>query len=181
MKLICSFILLASSWLYAESIQERVELSLQSNFGKNIEFSFSYLELTPEIKREIENASQQRFFRDKIYYWSIIRNDSTVAIAALDNVMGKAMPITVLVIFEPSGAILKAEIVKYRESIGGEVSNANWLIQFAGLHQDEFNDPNTRIDGISGATISVKAVSKGIKKMSLLYPIIKTHALASRE
>ena len=177
MRAILVLAVLFSSGLHAASIQETCEKSLKQYFGNDAGLKFSSFPIPPDIKLSVEQASKQRFFKDKIYYWSISVNDSTVALAALDNVMGKAMPISIFVIFDEEGLILKSEIVKYREAIGGEVVNSRWLKQFIGLNQADLVDPNTRIDGISGATISVKAVTKGFKKLSLLFPDIKKHSL----
>lgn len=176
MRTVIVITLLLSFGLYANSIQETCEASLLHYFGSEAKLKFSYFPIPPALKLGIEQTARQRFFKDKIYYWKISDHDSTVALAALDNVMGKAMPITILVIFDKQGRILKSEIVKYRESIGGEVSNSRWLKQFIGLSQADFLDPKTRIDGISGATISVQSVSKGVKKLSLLFSEIKKHA-----
>lgn len=176
MKPVFVMALMLSTGLYANSIQEASEATLSNYFGSNATLRFSYFPIPPEIKRGVEQAAEQRFFKDKIYYWTISDGDSMVGLAALDNVMGKAMPITILVIFDNEGIILKSEIVKYREAIGGEVSNKRWLKQFIGLSQTDLLDPKTRIDGISGATISVKSVSKGFKKLTLLFPEIKKHA-----
>lgn len=175
MKPVFITLLLLVTQLYANNIQANSERSLNQYFGDEAIIEFSYFEIPAAEKGEIEQASHQHFFRDKIHYWSISKNDSLVGIAALDNVMGKAMPITFLVIFDMSGVILKSDIIRYRESIGGEVSNPRWLKQFTGLDQQDIIDPKIRIDGISGATISVKSISKGIKKLSLLFPSLKAH------
>lgn len=162
--------------LYGNSIQEACETTLSNYFGLEANLEFAYFPIPPDIKLEVEKTAKQRFFKDKIYYWVISKDDSSIALATLDNVMGKAMPITLLVIFDNEGTILKSEVIKYREAIGGEISNPRWLKQFSGLNQTDLLDPKTRIDGISGATISVKSVSKGFKKLSLLFPEIKKHA-----
>ena len=83
------------------------------------------------------------------------------------------MPITFLVVFTTDGEIRYTQIVKYREPYGGEISSLSWTSQFMGMsNESEFKMGKT-IDGISGATISTHSVTKGIHKLSLLFPYIK--------
>ncbi len=178
MRLVVAIVLLLSPWLYSDSIQKTSELMLSQYFGNEVKTVFSYFVIPPELKNRVEHNAKQRFFKDKIYYWKISNSDSTIGFALLDNVMGKAMPITLLVVFDANGHTINTDIIKYRESIGGEVSNPRWLKQFNGLSQREIMDPNIRIDGISGATISVNAVSKGIKKLCLLFPDVKKYSIS---
>ena len=91
----------------------------------------------------------------------------------MDNVIGKSMPITFLVILNNEGAILASKVIKYREAYGGEVGNKNWLSQFNKLTNSSEYIVGENIDGISGATISVNSLSKGIQKIAVLFPLIK--------
>jgi Na+-translocating ferredoxin:NAD+ oxidoreductase RnfG subunit len=74
---------------------------------------------------------------------------------------------------EIDGRIINSEVIKYREAYGGEVGNKNWLAQF--IHFSDTSDfkLGKNIDGISGATISVNSLSKGIQKIATLFPLIK--------
>ena len=131
------------------------------------------LKLNAVVKSQVQNSAQQVFYRDELYYWTISQNDSTLAHAFLDNVLGKSMPITFLVLFNTEGEIISSEVIKYREPYGGEVGNKNWLSQF--IHFSDTSDYSVgkNIDGISGATISVNSLSRGIQKIALLYPLVK--------
>jgi Na+-translocating ferredoxin:NAD+ oxidoreductase RnfG subunit len=91
----------------------------------------------------------------------------------MDNVLGKSMPITFLVILNNEGSILATEVIKYREAYGGEVGNKNWLAQFTHFSDTSDFKLGKNIDGISGATISVNSLSKGIQKIATLFPLIK--------
>jgi FMN-binding domain len=76
----------------------------------------------------------------------------------LDEI-GKEEPITAGFVVE-NGQIVQASILAYRESRGGEVRHANFLKQYQGvsLKPDYYLDKN--IDGISGATLSVRAMGR---------------------
>lgn len=75
----------------------------------------------------------------------------------LDEI-GKEEPITIGVVVADN-AIEKVRILTYRESRGGEVRHPFFLTQFEGLFLQPNQRLNERIDGISGATLSVWAVT----------------------
>ena len=129
--------------------------------------------LDKQIKNEAEYKVKQKFYRDKLYYWNISQGDSIIAYAFLDNVIGKSMPITFLVILNSNGDIIRSKVIKYREAYGGEISNKGWLRQFENRNKNSSYEISKDIDGISGATFSVKSMSKGKQKISILFPLIR--------
>lgn len=147
---------------------------------ENIQTTFSHYDSLPhiiwiipsKIKNQIESQVKQRFFKDNLHIWEIYKNNSQIGTAILDNVLGKSMPISFLVIFDINGEIVKTDIIKYREPYGGEISSRNWLNQFENFNNTSSYNVGSGIDGISGATISVNSISKGIHKLALLFPII---------
>ena len=98
--------------------------------------------------------------------------------AILDNVLGKSLPITYLTCFNMDGQLINAHIVKYREDYGYEVGNKRWLNQFIGLDVNSDFIIGKNIDGISGATISVNSVTRGINRSAIIveYLLTKTDA-----
>ena len=155
-------------------IVEDVESKLIFRFGKNIEIQHTKIKIPIELKNKIQNKVKQKFFRDQIHIWYIIFNDSTTYTAILDNTIGKSMPITFLVILNHKGIIEHTEIIKYRESYGGEIQNESWTSQFNGKYSESKFGLGSEIQGISGATISVNSVNKGIQKLILLFPFIES-------
>jgi Na+-translocating ferredoxin:NAD+ oxidoreductase RnfG subunit len=170
-----SFILiLISTILFGGSpIRDATEKYINSQFEDSISINMHNLILDSELKALVQNRVKQRFYRDELYYWAIIQEDSTIAYALMDNVLGKSMPITFLVILNNEGSILATKVIKYREAYGGEVGHKNWLAQFAHFSDSSDFKVGQNIDGISGATISVNSLTKGIQKMAILFPLIK--------
>ena len=72
-----------------------------------------------------------------------------------------------------NGEIINTTIIKYRESFGGEIKHTGWLAQFNNRNNQSSYKVGKDIDGITGATISVNSISKGIHKITILYPLIK--------
>ena len=166
-------ILLGGILLGGNPIRDVTEKYIISQFDVDVSIYMHTLKLDTELKVLVQNKVKQRFYRDKLYYWNISNNDTTIAYALMDNVLGKSMPITFLVILNNEGSILASEVIKYREAYGSEVGNKNWLAQFTYFNDTTDFKVGKNIDGISGATISVNSLSKGIQKIAILFPLIK--------
>ena len=76
----------------------------------------------------------------------------------LDEV-GKELPITVGIIVDKD-YISSLRVLTYRENRGGEVATPSFTDQFKGAALDGNDTLNTKIDGISGATLSVQALTR---------------------
>jgi Na+-translocating ferredoxin:NAD+ oxidoreductase RnfG subunit len=163
----------SSANIFAQEIKERTETILTESFGKDVNFTFRKYTLSPNTKRKIENTVKQKFFKDWLYVYKISVKDSAIAFGFLDNVIGKSMPITFVVLLDVEGNIISTNIIKYREPYGGAVSNDNWNEQFTGKNSSSDFTVGESVNGISGATISVNSVTKGIRKIALLYEKIK--------
>ena len=167
------FILLGGVLSGGSPIRDATEKYIISQFDVDASISMHTLKLDVGLKALVQNKVKQRFYRNELYYWTISNNDTTIAYAIMDNVLGKAMPITFLVIVEIDGRIINSEVIKYREAYGGEVGNKNWLAQFTHFSETSNFKLGKNIDGISGATISVNSLTKGIQKIAILFPLIK--------
>ena len=163
----------SSANIFAQEIKERTEMIIEESFGKDVLFTYRKYTLPPEIKRKIENSVKQKFYRDLLYIYKISVKDSVIAYGFLDNVIGKSMPITFIVLLDVDGNIISTDIIKYREPYGGAVSNENWNEQFTGKNSNSDFTVGESVNSISGATISVNSVTKGIRKIIFLYEKIK--------
>lgn len=73
--------------------------------------------------------------------------------------IGKELPITLGVIVR-AGSIEQVRILTYRESRGGEVRHPFFTEQFEGAQLGKDDVLDRQIDGITGATLSVRAVTR---------------------
>lgn len=168
--LIAIFIsLIAFMTTSGNGIQERSENFIIESCGADINFDFKKFTISADLKKNIERECEQKFFQDDVIYWKIEDDDALKYIAIIDNVYGKTLPITFLVIFNLDGSIHNSTIVKYREEHGGAVSGENWLSQFKGKNKTYSFDVGEDVQAISGATISVNSVTRGIKKLTILF------------
>lgn len=171
-KLITIFIIL-TGLSYPQGIKERAEEMITAAFPGGISFTSEKYILPKDLKLQVEKSAKQRFNNDFVYIYKITSAGKTSAYAFIDNVNGKAMPITFLVILDTSGKIISTGIIKYREAYGGGVQQENWNKQFAGKDKNASFKVGEDINSITGATISVNSVTSGIKKIILLFNEIK--------
>ncbi len=115
--------------------------------------------LTKESKKTIEHILGHPFNALRLRYWT-----SGNKTAWIFNETGKEKPITIGISIEhlPSkqNKITSVDILEFRESRGWEIRHEFFTKQFAGLFLTEENRLNRRIDGITGATLSVNAVKR---------------------
>lgn len=136
----------------------------------SLHFESQVLQQEPKIKAE--QAAKQRFSLEKLFIWYIRQDGQTVAYAVMDNVIGKVQPITYLVIYSVDLTIVHVQVLRYREQIGGAIQNKRWLKQFKGLNMGSSFERGKDVDGITGATISVDALTAGINRMSMYLSLI---------
>jgi len=95
----------------------------------------------------------------------VSRRDSLLGFAEVGNVIGKDQPITFLVAIGPDDRLKDVDILVYREPRGGEVAYEAWRKQFRGKTAADSVRVGRGIRSISGATISVHAVTAGVRRM----------------
>lgn len=113
----------------------------------------SVLWLGDDAQRALTPIFGHPYPQARLRYWRA--NGRTAWI--LDDV-GKELPITAAFVVH-AGTIELARVLIYRESRGSEISFAGFLAQFVGIHlSGEQIEP--KVDGISGATLSVDAMRR---------------------
>ncbi len=131
-------------------------------------FAEQPLTLTPAQTAQIQKLSGQRVLNPKVQAWRV----STGGWFLVDRVIGKHEFITFAVGVDAAGAVKGVEILDYRESYGGEVNSAAWRAQFVGKRADAPLKLGGDIRNISGATLSSKHITDGVKRL------LATHAVA---
>jgi hypothetical protein len=117
--------------------------------------------LDDEMKLAVESILAHRFNKMRVRYW--LHNNETVWI--MDEI-GKESPITVAVHIKDHH-IARTKVLVYRESRGDEVRHDFFTDQFKSAKLDDQNQLDKHIDGITGATLSVRALTK-LSRIALL-------------
>ena len=110
--------------------------------------------ITPALKKTVAAILQHKpgFMRTR--YWQVA--DKTVWIL---NEIGKTQLITVGIVIQDN-KIQHLKVLEFKESRGWEVKHSFFTDQFKSLGLKADNSLDQVIDGISGATLSVRALKK---------------------
>ncbi len=125
------------------------------------------LKLTAPQRTAIEKSSDMRL-RKTPQVWRVAGGGWFV----VDEVLGKHEFITFAVALNASGTVKSIEILEYRESYGGEVREAKWRAQFIGKTAQAPLRLDQDIRNISGATLSSRHVTEGVRRVLALYEIV---------
>lgn len=90
----------------------------------------------------------------------------------VDRVLGKHELITYALALDPTGAVKSVEILDYRETYGGEIRNPRWRQQFVGKRSGAALRLDGDIRNISGATLSSRHVTDGIRRLLMTYQML---------
>lgn len=94
----------------------------------------------------------------------------------VDRVVGKHEFITFAVALDATGAVRSVEIMDYRESYGDEIRNPKWRAQFTGKRAGAVLKLDQDIKNISGATLSCRHVTDGVKRLLATYSVVLARA-----
>lgn len=92
----------------------------------------------------------------------------------LDAVLGKHEAIDYMVVLDRRATVRFVEILAYRESYGGEVRGAAWRRQFHGLSPRDLPAPERNVMNLSGATLSCRHVTEGVRKLLAVAAVYAT-------
>ncbi len=178
MKTFLSFLLLILVWLYssesaaAKGVYQTPKAFISASLGENSQVKMLWL--TKEDKAVVADILSHKFNRMRIRYWQ--RDDDSVWI--LDEI-GKEKPITIGVHInshQGKQQIRKLKVLTFRESRGDEVRHDFFAKQFINASLDSEKQLTQGIDGITGATLSVRATTK-VARLALW---LNAKALASQ-
>lgn len=128
--------------------------------------------LRPEQKNQISRQARVSLHPDRCRAWQVYDNNHTIGWFYVDNVIGKHDFITYAAAISPSGNVIGVSVLTYRETHGEEVAHKSWLDKLTGkTYRDAFKIDDD-IDGISGATLSVRNMSDGVRKLAVMSQVL---------
>ncbi|MBC7396695.1 MAG: FMN-binding protein [Bdellovibrionales bacterium] len=126
--------------------------------------------LTSEQMAQIEKLSVQEV-RDKTMKVFSAKSGEVVII---DRVLGKHEFITYAMGIDKENKVKQIEILEYKETYGHEIKRAEWRKQFYGKDKMAKLKRTDDIQNVSGATLSCKHVTDGVRQVLVSYDLIKT-------
>lgn len=126
------------------------------------------VKLTADQRRAIEKVSGVRVRSTELRVWRVEGGGWFI----VDAVLGKHEFITYAVGLTSEGAVRRIEIMEYRETYGDEVRSDKWRAQFTGKTVTAPLKLDQDIKNISGATISCRHLTDGVKRLLATHEIV---------
>lgn len=98
-------------------------------------------------------------------FFEVYQNKKLLGYAFVDQAPSKTAKFDYLVVFDANLKVINSKILIYREDYGGEIGSKRWLKQFLGKTGGDRVSPDTNIDAIAGATISVRSMTKSMDNL----------------
>lgn len=104
--------------------------------------------------------------------WRAMAGGQVLGTFYLDAVIGKEEYIGYALALDSAGRVLRLDILDYRETHGWEIRNQRWRAQFTGKTAADPVEIGRDIANISGATLSCRHVTDGVRRLLALHAIL---------
>ncbi len=137
------------------------------------EFAKKTVKISDEDKARVESLTGGKYFKKRVTFHIATIKGELAGYAIKVNEKGKKKNITFMVIIDGAGTVKSVDLLVFRESQGYEIENPRWRKQFEGKTLKDPLKPKRDIDNISGATLSVRAVTKGVKGALAVFSVMR--------
>ena len=144
------------------------EEALKLMFPNSERIRKDVIRLTAEKKTEIEERIGWKFPEEVFEVYIGETGTKVDGYALIQNTIGKHKPMTYMVGVDHAGACMDVELLVFREARGSEVRTKRFNVQYEGKTVFDPVRINKDIINISGATMSVRSLSAGVKRALVL-------------
>jgi hypothetical protein len=144
------------------------EDALKLMFPQSERIRKEVLTLSMEKKLHIEERIGWKFPEDSFEVYVGETGKQVDGYALVQNTIGKHKPMTYMVGVDTHGRVLNVELLVFREARGSEVRTKRFNVQYEGKTVLDPVRINKDIINISGATMSVRSLSAGVKRVLVL-------------
>lgn len=135
---------------------------------------------TPALRDALRarlDGTTPSLWEERYVVFRALQGDRVLGQAFLVEEVGKHRPISFVVGLRPDGRVEDVAVMAYREAYGGEVRSARFLAQYQGKGPAEALHTHRGIRNIAGATLSVDAASRAVKKAQALAGVLVAEGL----
>ncbi|PYS54309.1 MAG: hypothetical protein DMG13_09035 [Acidobacteria bacterium] len=134
--------------------------------------------LTDEDRQALLKATGLHFPESSFTFLVAEHNGALAGYSLVMNEIGKSEPITFMVVMNPEHRVVDVLVMVFRESRGAEIREKRFLRQFQGKQSGDPIAINNDIVNYSGATLSSKAITRGVKRalglLNHFYPVSRS-------
>jgi len=160
-------------WLTPEEMNHNEEFlsedeALKTMFPHSERIKKEVLRLSPDQKRLVESIIGWKFPEESFEVYLGETGAVVDGYAMVQHTIGKHKPMTYMVGVDNKGHVINVELLVFRESRGSEVGTKRFNYQYEGKTVLDPIRINKDIINISGATMSVRSMSAGVKRVVVL-------------
>jgi hypothetical protein len=137
-------------------------------FPKSERVRKAVIRLSQEKKDVVEQRIGWKFPEESFDVYIGETGDTIDGYAMVHNTIGKHKHMTYMVGVDPKGACTDVELLVFREAKGSDVGRKRFNAQYEGKTVSDPIRINKDILNISGATMSVRSISAGVKRVLVL-------------
>ncbi len=141
-----------------KKLEKKVSKEVVKTF-KIDDFTVEPVSLSGQLSTELPSKiTQDNFFK-------VHHTGNLIGYLFIDSAPSKTARFDYLVILDDELKIVHSKVLIYREEYGGEIGSTRWLKQFLGKSGTDRVNHETNIDGIAGATISVRSMTNAMDNL----------------
>jgi len=133
-------------------------------FPKGTRFIVDTLEMDSTAAETAGTMLKHPVREKEVLFERILAEDVTLGYIYRAHERGKVELMDFAVALDTLGTVQRVLLTVYRENIGGEVGSKRFMIQFKGKTAASALELHRDVDGISGATLSSRAITLGVRK-----------------
>ena len=148
-----------------------VEAAQRVAFPNATSFVPVALSLDADARSRLATVARPPGARDPAV-WRAMAGKEMLGTFFADAVIGKQEYIGYALALDAAGRVLRVDVLYYRETHGWEIRNERWREQFAGKTASDPVEINRDIANISGATLSCRHVTDGVRRLLALHALL---------
>lgn len=146
------------------------ERILKDAFSEKATISRKTLFLSAEQVKAIEKTAKTKVESKLVAYYVARSTNGIEGYAFPDSAIVRTMPATYMVVLNPTGTVRFVEIMAFHEP-EDYLPRKRWLKLFSGKMLEDTLWPRRDIPNVTGATLTVNAITYGIRKILSIYQI----------
>jgi len=164
--------LLTSIPAHADRVYLTVDQALVNAFPGDVTVERKVVWITEAQAAQVEQRAGSPLPRRVVKAYLGRRGGEVVGYAFVDDVIGKTEPITYMVTISPDATVERLDLLVFRETHGYEIERASWRDRFRGLRLGDGLRVGREIDKITGATLSCRAVTDGVRRLLAVVEVV---------
>lgn len=147
----------------AAKLYETRQAALVRVFGPTAHCEPRTVYLTPTELEATRKLARARVESPRFTAWVATQGDTLLGVAFLDVAVVRTMPATWFIAIDPQGRLLAVDVLAFQEP-EDYLPSRRWLDRLLGRTLSPKLRPGADVDGISGATLSARAVTDAARR-----------------